>query len=131
MSKTRGISTSFSSERGAREGEGDNTTEGIRLWPCLDFESLDSGMRVIVTGAVSVLFSSGFDVAVGSHWKPGFTIKFTVSPSLTSYSFNNLASARALPFSSSLWTSVGGAPGSAASCDLMDCMVSVGCTERE
>ena len=47
----------------------------------------------------------------GSQLNPGLTIKLTVSPSLTGYSFRSLLSARAFPFKRRRCASGGGAEG--------------------
>lgn len=64
----------------------------------------------------------------GSQLNPGLTIRLTVSPSLTLYSFRSFPSARAFPFNRSRCASAGGAKGCDASCDLIEEIVSVGWT---
>lgn len=105
------------------EGEGDNTTLGIRV--CFpgrgraltssDPERDENG-PLTETSAAGIglgVAISGDDVgAVGSQSKPGFIIRFTVSPSLMFvYSLSNFVSARAFPLRRRRWASAGGAEG--------------------
>jgi hypothetical protein len=68
----------------------------------------------ISAGVAALSSAGGLGALVGSQSTPGLTMKLTVSPFWTLYSFNNLASASALPFKRSLWASAGGARGWAA-----------------
>lgn len=132
-----------SSGREVEDGEGDRTIEGIR--PCLPVleEPPPWGSRDICTSP-SLSFGAGDgdgdsagEAVAGAvtveasqfHSKPGFTIRFTVSPLFTGYSLRSFPSARALPRRSRRCASAGGAPGCAASCALMEDMTSVGETE--
>lgn len=100
VSRTRGISTSFSPGDGVIDGEGDRTTEGIRPCPDLVFVS-GSGNNIIDSFPLSLgMETAGTAALEGSQSNPGLTIKFTVSPSLTLYSFNNFPSANAFPLRS-------------------------------
>ena len=55
------MSTSFSSPIGVRDGEGDNTTEGMRVCPERVF-LVCSGRRVIGSGSVVVVVMAGVAV---------------------------------------------------------------------
>jgi len=80
---------------------------------CPLFRASGSGASELSSNPVSEAVSTlgkGVDL-VGSHSKPGLTIRLIVSPSFTAYSFSNLLSASALPFKSSLCASTGGAWG--------------------
>jgi hypothetical protein len=80
-------------------------------------------------GAGSVFVEAGAAAAVvGSQRCPGFSIKFTVSPSLMLYSLSSFPSASALPLRRRRWASAGGAECCAASWAFIAEIVSVGCT---
>ncbi len=70
VSRMRGMSMSFSSAIGVREGEGDRTTEGIRAWPRPLLDPADSGTRVIEPVLIVGSRAGEVDVggaALGSH----------------------------------------------------------------
>ena len=121
------------------DGEGDNTTLGIRwclLPPCFERAS---GSRVPDPNGIGTGASKGDEdtgtgdtdtgVAAGFQSYPGFIIKLTVSPSLILlYSLSSFPSASAFPLNKSRWASAGGAEGWAASCAFIAETVSVGRT---
>lgn len=123
VSRVRLISVMLA-EGEMRDGEGERTTEGIR--PCfpLGFTSLSE--MIVIKGVDSS--SAGLGGATGG--KVGLeAMTVIVSPSFTAYSFNNLLSASALPFSSSRCEDAGGKEGFAsARSDLIDDIKSVGGT---
>lgn len=140
VSRVRLISRGFScSEIGdPPEGEGDKTIDGAR--PCLfgmlncgcGFVSIGDGEGAVEAGESDIVAVAEVDVGLeGSQSKPGFTIRLTVSPSCTLYSFKSFPPASAFPLSKRRWVSDGGAPDCVASCDLMDEIESVSWTERE
>lgn len=133
VSSTRGISTIFSPCDGESEGEGESTTDGMRLCPERVLLCVGSGNRVICpppAGFCNVGSAIAGVVFAGSQSKPGLTIKLIVSPSFTLYSCKSLPSASAFPLRRSRCASANGAPGSKASCALIAEMVSVGCTDN-
>lgn len=121
LSSTRGMSCTSSI---GEDGVGDSTTEGIRPWPRRfgGFGLSD----LLSTGEPVSSCMEGEGVFVGSQSTPGLTIKLTVSPSFTLYSFSSLESARALPLSRRRCASAGGAWGCAASRVFMEEMESAG-----
>lgn len=140
VSSINGMSTSFSSVTGVSDGEGDSTTDGMRVWPCrvlvvcsgtsVIVSAMFSGSTVVVIAGVFTP-DEGAVVAVPcaeSTVVPDLTMRVTMSPSLMSYSCKSLPSERALPLSSSRAESAGGAPGKEASWDFTVAMVSAECT---
>ena len=132
----------LSSGRDDVDGEGDSTTDGIRL--CLPFLVLSpSGSKLRVKSFVLPISTSesaamsleslvgeavGADVEGDSDQdqsKPGLSMRFIVSPLFTGYSFRSLPSTSALPRSNKRCASAGGARGCEASCDLIEATVSV------
>ena len=72
VSNTSGMSTSFSSATGVNDGEGDNTTEGIRVCPdrvclvCSGTRVMESGSAVVVIAGVAVPDALGEEVTGAS-----------------------------------------------------------------
>jgi hypothetical protein len=133
LSNVSGISTGFSL---VGECDGVKTTDGIRWCFRIGASVLIVGRNAPLPNALLLFLLStsrggGSELGfVGSHSKPGLTIRLTVSPSFTLYSLSNFVSARAFPLSKRRCASTGGELGWDASLDLMSEMVSVGCTER-
>lgn len=107
-----------SGSREITEGDGERTIDGVRvcLNPVVSFgrESKDDGGFISAPNNKDFDFVSGSEgvaVCVGSQLKPGFIIKFIVSPSFTLYSLSSLVSASAFPLSSQRCASAGGARG--------------------
>lgn len=138
----------LSSGRDDDDGEGDSTTDGIRLCLPLLFAPSPSNPTLSVrSGSFSFAgdISPGDSVAAGDgtffdgvgagadargvsdqdHSKPGLSIKFIVSPLFTGYSFRSLPSTSAFPRSNKRCASAGGARGCEASCVLIEAIVSV------
>lgn len=126
VSNVSGMSAGFSSSGDVEDGEGESTTDGMRVCPRFgaDVTVSPAGVVIVTIGGGSVV---GLDIAddgvgagageeaVGSQDTPGLTERLSVSPSLTGYSLRSLVSARALPLSRRRCASAGGAPGDAAS----------------